>query len=84
MSVLRVLITSLIVVAGLIGAALLMVVGFVIFVLNRLFGRAAPMPRFQTSFQTSPPPQKRAPPQGDVIDVVATDVKDESPRQRLT
>lgn len=74
----RFILTSLIVVAGLIGAVFLMLFGLVIFVLNRLFGRAAPMPRFPASFRTARPGQSRTrQPAGDVIDVVATEVKDQ-------
>jgi hypothetical protein len=78
--VIRFLITTVVLIAGLIGAAFLVVLGLVVFIFNRLFGRAAPMPRFQGSFRTSQPAPKRAPPQGDVIDVVATEVKDDSAR----
>jgi hypothetical protein len=81
MRILRFLITSLIVIAGLVGAALLVVLGLVVFAFNRLFGRTTPMPRFQASFRTSRPAQPRTPQaQGDVIDVIATDVKDDSAR----
>jgi hypothetical protein len=77
--VIRFLITTVVLIAGLIGAAFLVVFGLVIFIFNRLFGGAAPMPRFQATFRTSRPAQTRArPPQGDVIDVVATEVKDGS------
>jgi hypothetical protein len=83
MRILRFLVTSLVVIAGLIGAALLVVFGLVVFLFNRLFGRATPMPRFQASFRTSRPAQPRArQPQGDVIDVIATDVKDDSARDQ--
>jgi hypothetical protein len=41
------LIASLVVIAGLLGALLLVAVGFVLYVLRRLFGRPAAMPRFQ-------------------------------------
>jgi hypothetical protein len=76
--ILRLLITSLVILAGLFGALLLMIIGLVSFLLSRLFGRAAPMPRFQASFRTARPGQPRTrPPAGDVIDVVATEVKDQ-------
>jgi hypothetical protein len=79
--VLRFLITTVVLVAGLIGAALLVVFGLVVFIFNRLFGRSTPMPRFQASFRTSRPAQSRTrQPQGDVIDVVATEVKGDSAR----
>jgi hypothetical protein len=81
MRILQFILTALIVVAGLIGGLLLMAVGLVIFVLNRLFGRSTPMPRFQASFRSSRPTQPQArQPQGDVIDVVTTEVKDNSVR----
>ncbi len=42
------IVASLIVIAGLVGGLLLVAVGFVIFVVRRLFGRpAAAVPRFQ-------------------------------------
>lgn len=47
MRLVQFVIASLVVVAGLVGALLLVAVGFVIFVLRRLFGRPAAMPRFQ-------------------------------------
>jgi hypothetical protein len=75
MPILRFILTSLMVVAGLVGALLLMAVGLVIFVLNRLFGRPATMPRFQRPVGPSAAASKSAA-RGDVIDVVATDVKD--------
>ena len=40
-------IASLVVIAGLVGGLLLVAVGFVIFVVRRLFGRPAAVPRFQ-------------------------------------
>lgn len=79
MPLIRFILTSLIVVAGLIGAVLLMLFGLVVFVLNRLFGRSTSMPRFQASFRTARPGQPRPrQPAGDVIDVVATKVNDGS------
>ena len=77
MRFLRFLITGLVILAGLVGAALLVVVGFVFFVLNRLFGRTTAMPRFRATFRTSGSPPPRAAPRGDFIDVVATEVKDQ-------
>lgn len=71
------LITSLVVIAGLIGAAVLVVLGLVLYVLNRLFGRTTTMPRFQASFRTSRPMPPRPASRADVIDVVATEVKDQ-------
>jgi hypothetical protein len=40
-------IASLVVIAGLVGALLLVAFGFVLFVVRRLFGRPAARPRFQ-------------------------------------
>ncbi len=79
MRVLRFVLTSLAVMASLIGAFVLVTIGFFVFVLLRLFGRPATRPRFQASFQTSraTPPRSPQPP-GDVIDVVATRVDDGS------
>ncbi len=79
MPVIRFIIATLVVIAGLIGAAVLVVFGLVVFVLSRLFGRPAQMPRFQASFRSSRPgaaagPARRTDP--NVIDVVATEVKD--------
>jgi hypothetical protein len=76
MRFLRFLIAGLVILAGLIGAALLVVVSFVFFVLNRLFGRPAAMPRFRATFHTSRPVPPRAAQRDDVIDVVTTDVVD--------
>lgn len=83
MPVIRFLITTLVLIAGLVGAAFLVVFGLVVYLFNRLFGRATPMPRFQATFRTSRPAARRAPPAGDVIDVVATEVKDTSAQPRL-
>ncbi len=65
-------------IAGLIGTVFLVGFGLVVFVLSRLFGRPAQMPRFQASFRTSRPgaaarSERRADPS--VIDVEATEVK---------
>lgn len=76
MPILRLVVTSLVLIAGLIGAALLMLVGFVIFVFNRLFGRATPTPRFQASFRRQAGRPSAPSQRGDVIDVVTTEVKD--------
>lgn len=77
MRFLRLLFTSLFVLAGLVGAALLVILGLFIFALNRLFGRPAAMPRFRATVHTSRPTPPRAAHRGDVIDVVATEVKDQ-------
>jgi hypothetical protein len=75
MRLLRFVITSLAVVAGLIGALAVLAIGFVVFVLLRLFGRPAVRPQFRR-----PVPHNPAPPaysaRDDVIDVVATEVKE--------
>jgi hypothetical protein len=79
---LRFILTSLIVAAGVIGAVLLMLFGLVMFFLSRLFGVKTQMPRFQATFHRSSgrPTPPRAPSSGDVIDVIATEVKDDSAR----
>jgi len=74
-------IASLVVIAGLVGALLLVVVGFVLFVLRRLFGRPAAMPQFQASFRRAPG-RPASPRRDDVIDVIATDVKADSARSQ--
>lgn len=74
MRLLRFIVTSLAVAASLIGALALVVIGFIVFVLLRLFGQAAVRPRFQRV------PRQPARPaysnRDDVIDVTATQVKD--------
>jgi hypothetical protein len=76
MRFLRLLIAGLVILAGLVGAALLVVVGFVFFLLNRLFGRPTAMPRFRATFHTSRPVPPCTSQREDVIDVVTTDVVD--------
>jgi hypothetical protein len=73
--ILRLLFASLAVLAGLFGALLLAVVGFVFFVFRQMLGRPAVMPRFQ---KPAGPTFVRPTPagHGDVIDVVATEVKE--------
>jgi hypothetical protein len=69
------IVASLIVIAGLIGGLLLVAVGFVVFVLRRLFGRPAAMPRFPRSVRPAaarPAYSSR----DDVIDIVTTPAKD--------
>lgn len=69
------IVASLIVIAGLVGGLLLVAVGFVIFVLRRLFGRPAAMPRFQRPVRPAaarPAYSSR----DEVIDVVTTPAKD--------
>ena len=71
----RIVVTSLAVVAGLIGALALMAIGFVAFVLLRLFGRPARMPRFQASVRRAGA-RPAYTPKDDVIDVTATRVNE--------
>lgn len=69
------IVASLIVIAGLVGGLLLVAVGFVIFVLRRLFGRPATMPRFQRPVRpASARPAYSS--RDEVIDVVTTPAKD--------
>ena len=75
MRIIQFILTGLIVAAGLIGALLLMAVGLVSFVLNRLFGRAATMPRFQRPAPSNPARPAYSNRSDDVIDVVTTEVK---------
>ncbi len=68
-------IASLVVIAGLVGALLLVAFGFVFFVVRRLFGRPAAMPRFQRPVRPAaarPAYSSR----DEVIDVVTTPAKD--------
>lgn len=68
-------IASLVVIAGLVGALLLVAFGFVFFVVRRLFGRPAVMPRFTRPVRPAtvrPAYSSRE----DVIDVVTTPAKD--------
>jgi len=77
MPVLRILFSALAVVVGIVIACFILALGFVMFLLQRLFGRPAAMPRFQ---RVNPRPAARPAttrvPTGDVIDVEATPVKD--------
>ena len=74
MRLLRFVITSLAVLAGLIGALALVVIGSVAFVLLRLFGRPAVRPRFKRPVRANPTrPAYSSRDEG--IDVVATEVK---------
>jgi hypothetical protein len=75
MPLLRFIFTSLAVLAGLIGALALMMIGFVVFVLLRLFGRPATRPQFRRPSRPNPArPAYSA--RDDVIDVVTTEVKE--------
>lgn len=75
MPVLRLLFSALAVLAGIVIALFILALGFVMFLLQRLFGRPAVMPQFR---RVNPRPA--APPTrvstSDVIDVEATPVKD--------
>jgi hypothetical protein len=75
MPVLRILFSALAVVVGIVIACFILALGFVMFLLQRLFGRPATMPRFQ---RVNPRPAASATrvPAGDVIDVEATPVKE--------
>ncbi len=75
MRLLRFIITSLAVVAGLIGAFALVVIGSIAFVLLRLFGRPATAPRFRRPASANPARPAYSN-RDDVIDVVATEVKE--------
>jgi len=75
MHLLRFVLTSLAVIAGLIGAFALLAVGFVVFFFARLFGRPATRPSFQRATRTTPTRPAYSN-RDDVIDVVATEVKD--------
>lgn len=68
MRIVQIIIASLVVAAGLLGALLLAAFGFVIFLLRRLFGQSAAPPRFQRPLRPAPP---RPTPAGrdDVIDI---------------
>lgn len=74
MRLLRFIVTSLAVVASLVGALALVVIGFFVFVLLRLFGRPAVPPRFQRVPRNPAPPAYSS--RDEVIDVTATTVKD--------
>ena len=68
MRIVQIIIASLVVAAGLIGALLLVAFGFVIFVLRRMFGQSATLPRFPRPVR--PVPTRPAPGgRDDVIDI---------------
>ena len=75
MRLLRFVITGLAVVASLLGALALVVIGFVVFVLLRLFGRPAALPRFQRPVRPGPARPTYSN-RDEVIDVTATRVND--------
>lgn len=76
MRLLRFIVTSLAVVASLIGALALVVIGFIVFVLLRLFGRPAAKPRFQARFTRQTAARPAYSNRDDVIDVATTPAKD--------
>jgi len=73
MSVLRLLLSALMIVGGIVIALLVMAVGLFVFLLQRLIGRPATMPRFQR-VNRRPPTQPNQ--RDEVIDIDATPVKD--------
>ncbi len=75
MRIINLLITSAAVIFGLLGAMLLVTIGFVIFALRRLFGRPAAMPRFPRPVRpaTTRPAYSS---HDEVIDVVTTEAKE--------
>lgn len=75
MRLLRFVITGLAVVASLLGALALVVIGFVVFVLLRLFGRPAALPRFQRPARFGPARPAYSN-RDEVIDVTTTRVND--------
>ena len=73
MRIIRVIVTSVAVLAGLIGAAAVMTIGVLVYAFLRMFGRPAQRPRFQ------PGPARARPAyaaKDEVIEVTATDVKE--------
>jgi len=75
MRLLRFVITSLAVIASLIGALALVMIGFIVFVFLRLFGRKAAMPRFQRSVSRTPTRPAYSS-KDEVIDIESTPVKE--------
>jgi hypothetical protein len=75
MRLFRFITTTLAVIAGLVGAFALVLVGSVAFILLRLFGRPAVAPGFRRPAAASPRPPAYSG-GDDVIDVVATEVKE--------
>ena len=75
MRLVRFLITSLAVMAGLIGAVALMTIGLAAFGLARLFGRSAARPQFRRPVRSNPARPAYST-RDEVIDVVATKVKE--------
>ncbi len=77
MRLLRFIMTSLALLAAMIGGVALVTIGFIVFVLLRLFGRPAAMPRFQVRTARTAPARPAYSSRDDVIDVTATQVKDQ-------
>jgi hypothetical protein len=75
MRLVRFLLTSLAVIAGLIGAFGLLVIGFLAYVFLRLFGRPATKPSFRRATRTTPTRPAYSN-RDDVIDVEARPVKE--------
>lgn len=76
MRLVRFLFTGLAVIAGLIGAFGLLVIGFLAYVFLRLFGRPATKPTFRGATRTQANPARPAySTRDDVIDVTATRVE---------
>jgi hypothetical protein len=74
MRLLRFIVTSLALAASLIGALALVAIGFVVFILLRLFGRPAIRPHFQRSPRNPARPAYSS--RDEVIDVTTTRVID--------
>ena len=74
MRLLRFVVTALALAASLVGALVLVAIGFLVFVLLRLFGRPATRPRFQRMARNPARPAYSN--RDDVIDVTATRVND--------
>lgn len=70
MQILRLLLAGIIVILGLLAAAVVMLVGVIIYTFQRLRGRPAPRPAFRR-----PSPRSRPMRTADVIDIEATEVK---------
>lgn len=75
MPVLRILFSALAVIVGILIALFILAVGFVMFLLQRLFGRPAVMPQFRR-VNPRPAASTTRVSSGDVIDVEATPVKE--------
>jgi hypothetical protein len=76
MRLVKALITGIALLLSLFVGAILVTIGLIIFFLRRLLGRPATMPVFRGATVRATPPRQPRMDQGDVIDVVATEVKD--------